>query len=79
MDKVNQEKPKSEKPQTDENKRRVVETGASNNYQLVVRKDEENLMRMTGNSYMQETVTAGDLDNFHVYEAMKHRENEYMA
>lgn len=52
MDKVNQEKPKSEKPQTDENKRRVVETGASNNYQLVVRKDEENLMRMTGNSYM---------------------------
>jgi hypothetical protein len=32
MDKVNQEKPKSEKPQTDENKRRVVETGASNNY-----------------------------------------------
>jgi hypothetical protein len=59
-----------DKPLSDENKRRVVETSNSNNYQLVVKKDDD-LMRMTGHSYMQQTVTANELDNFHAYEAQK--------
>lgn len=70
-DRVQAEK-QPEKPATGE--RRVVDTS---NYQLAVRNEDQ--MRMTGNSYMQNTVTAGELDNFHVYEAMKQQENEYMA
>ena len=46
----------------------------------MVRSDEDVQKRMTGTGYyMQQTVTAGELDNFHVYEATKQRENEYMA
>ena len=60
---------------------RAVETaGSNNNYQLVVRQDD--LAKRTATSFQMnatQEVSAHDLDNYHVYEALKQRENEYMA
>lgn len=57
-----------------------METAGSNNYQLVVRQDD--LAKRTATSFQMnatQEVSAHDLDNYHVYEALKQRENEYMA